>query len=62
MWHLYAQARPDVHALLRLYMANRGVWESVITAGPTVSFAASAEDVEFYLSRFRAFVAKLIGA
>jgi len=56
-----AQARPDIHQLLRLYMANRGVWESVITAGPTVSFAASADDVEFYLRNFRAFVAELCG-
>ncbi len=56
------QARPDVHRLLRLYMANRGVWESVITAGPTVSFAASADDVEFYLRNFRAFVAELMGS
>jgi glutamate-1-semialdehyde 2,1-aminomutase len=57
-----AQARPDVHNLLRLYMANRGVWESVITAGPTVSFAASADDVEFYLRNFRAFVGELVGS
>ncbi len=56
-----AQARPDVHQLLRLYMANRDVWESVITAGPTVSFAASTEDVEFYLRNFRAFVGELMG-
>ncbi len=54
-------ARPDVHTLLRLYMANRGVWESVITAGPTVSFAASADDVAFYLKNFRAFAAELCG-
>jgi glutamate-1-semialdehyde 2,1-aminomutase len=54
-----ASARPDVHCLLRLYMANRGVWESVITAGPTVSFAAESADVEFYLERFRGFVMEL---
>jgi glutamate-1-semialdehyde aminotransferase len=57
-----AMARPDVHQLLRLYMANRGVWESVITAGPTVSFAASAEDVAFYLGNFRGFVGEMAGA
>jgi len=55
-----AMARPDVHQLLRLYMANRGVWESVITAGPTVSFAAGAEDVAFYLRNFRAFIGQLM--
>jgi glutamate-1-semialdehyde aminotransferase len=57
-----SMARPDVHALLRLYMANRGVWESVITAGPTVSFAASPDDVEFYGKTFREFVRELCGA
>jgi len=56
-----AQARPDVHQVLRLYMANRGVWESVITAGPTVSFVASADDVEFYLRNFRGFAEELAG-
>jgi glutamate-1-semialdehyde aminotransferase len=55
-----ARARPDVHNLLRLYMANRGVWESVVTAGPTMSFTASADDVEFYLRNFRAFVGELV--
>jgi hypothetical protein len=38
------------------------VWESVITAGPTVSFAAIREDIDFYLANFRAFVAELCGA
>ncbi|HZF35802.1 MAG TPA: aminotransferase class III-fold pyridoxal phosphate-dependent enzyme [Candidatus Angelobacter sp.] len=57
-----AQARSDVHNLLRLYMANRGVWESVVTAGPTVSFAASGDDIEFYLRNFRAFVGELMGS
>jgi hypothetical protein len=37
------------------------VWESVITAGPTVSFAASVDDVAFYLRNFRAFVGELVG-
>jgi hypothetical protein len=32
----------------------------VITAGPTVSFAAGAGDVEFYLRNFRAFVKELM--
>lgn len=57
-----AMARPDIHGLLRLYMANRGVWESVLTAGPTVSFAATAADIDFYLANFGGFIAELTGA
>ncbi|MGD9742432.1 MAG: transaminase [Dongiaceae bacterium] len=54
-----ALARPDLHRLLRLHMANRGVWESVATAGPTVSIPMSEADIGFYLERFDAFVAAL---
>jgi len=56
-----ALARPDLHRLLRLYMANRGVWESVATAGPAVSFAMTEADVDFYLDRFGGFVAEILG-
>lgn len=54
-------ADPALHALLRLYMANRGVWESIATAGPTVSFATTEADVAFYLDRFRGFAVELAG-
>jgi glutamate-1-semialdehyde 2,1-aminomutase len=46
------QAAED-HALrnlMRVYMANRGVWEAIYSAGPAVSFAAKEADVDFYLS------------
>jgi glutamate-1-semialdehyde aminotransferase len=39
----------ELYRLLRLFMANRGVWEAIEWAGPTVSVAAVAEDVEAYL-------------
>ena len=55
-----ALARPDLYRLLRLYMANRGVWESVATAGPTVSFPMTAADVDFYLDRLGGFVAEIL--
>ncbi len=42
---------PLVH-LLRLYLANRGVWEAIPGAGPTVSVAATREDVERYVGAF----------
>lgn len=52
-------ARPDLYALLRLWMANRGVWESIAQAGPAVSFAMIDADVSFYLDRFRDFLSEL---
>lgn len=55
-----ALARPHLHRLLRLYMANRGVWESVATAGPAVSFPMLEADVDFYLDRFAGFVAEIL--
>lgn len=33
----------------RLFMANRGVWEAIWSAGPAASFAHLAEDVDLYL-------------
>jgi glutamate-1-semialdehyde aminotransferase len=56
------RACPDIHRLLRLYMANRDVWESIISAGPTVSFAATSEDIELYLERFRGFIDEIAAA
>jgi glutamate-1-semialdehyde 2,1-aminomutase len=35
--------------LLRVYLANRGVWEAIYSAGAAVSFAATQDDVDFYL-------------
>jgi glutamate-1-semialdehyde aminotransferase len=48
-----AQARASHDArlwrLLRLWMANRGVWEAMEWAGPAVSVAATDADVDHYL-------------
>ena len=41
-------------------MANRGVWESVATAGPAVSFAMAEAEVAFYLERMREFLADIL--
>ena len=35
-------------ALWRLYLANRGVWEAIPGAGPTVSVPCTLEDVDRY--------------
>jgi len=43
---------PDLRAFIRVYMANRGVWESGWWLGPTVSVAHDERDVEEYLSVF----------
>ena len=50
---------PRLRALIRVFMANRGVWESGWWLGPTVSVAHGPEDVDRYLEVFRAFVAEV---
>jgi len=35
--------------LMRVYLANRGVWEAIVGAGPTCSVPATEEDVDLYL-------------
>jgi glutamate-1-semialdehyde 2,1-aminomutase len=44
---------------LRLYMANRGVWEAIYSAGPQVSFAHSEADIDRYLQVAASFIAEL---
>ena len=44
----------------RLYMANRGIWEAVVTAGPAVSFAMVEADIDLYLEVARAWVGELL--
>src|SRR4051812_34404256 len=39
---------PDLRALMRVFMANRGVWESGWWLGPTVSVAHTENDVDRY--------------
>jgi glutamate-1-semialdehyde 2,1-aminomutase len=47
---------PDLRALIRVFMANRGVWESGWWLGPTVSVAHVEADVDAYLDLFAEFV------
>jgi glutamate-1-semialdehyde aminotransferase len=47
---------PDLRALIRIYMANRGIWESGWWLGPTVSVAHAAEDVDRYVGVFGSFL------
>jgi len=54
-----ADEQPELNALLRVYLANRGVWEAISTAGPAMSVAATRDDVETYLSAFREFAGEV---
>ena len=54
-----ADEQPELNALLRLYLASRGVWEAISTAGPTMSVAATTADVDDYLAVFGEFVGEL---
>jgi len=51
-----ADQEQRLNSLLRLHLANRGVWEAIETAGPALSVAASEDDVSQYLAAFAGFV------
>jgi glutamate-1-semialdehyde 2,1-aminomutase len=44
----------------RLHMANRGVWDAIASAGPAVSFAHEAGDVDEYLRALDAFLGDVV--
>ena len=46
--------------LMRVYLANRGVWDAIVGAGPTCSVAATDEDVDAYLAAFDALIGELV--
>ena len=52
---------PRLRALIRVWLANRGIWESGWWLGPTVSLAHTADDVDTYVERFGACLADLTG-
>jgi glutamate-1-semialdehyde aminotransferase len=43
----------------RVYLANRGIWDSVASAGPQVSFAHDQNDIDLYLQAARSFLAEV---
>jgi glutamate-1-semialdehyde 2,1-aminomutase len=45
--------------LLRVYLANRGVWDAIVGAGPTCSVAATDEDVDAYVAAFAELISEL---
>jgi glutamate-1-semialdehyde 2,1-aminomutase len=46
--------------LMRIYLANRGVWDAIVGAGPTCSVAATDEDVDAYLGAFADLMHELV--
>jgi glutamate-1-semialdehyde aminotransferase len=50
----------DLRDLMRVYMANRGIWESIYSASPAVSLAAERADIDFYLSVYEACLDELV--
>jgi glutamate-1-semialdehyde 2,1-aminomutase len=48
---------PALRALIRVFMANRGVWESGWWLGPSVSVAHDEADVDRYVNVFAEFLA-----
>ena len=50
---------PALRALIRVYMANRGVWESGWWLGPTLSVAHGPGDVDRYVATFDDFLAEV---
>jgi len=53
--------RDDLLArLIRVWFANRGVWEALVGAGPVVSVPATDEDVDAYLAAWSGLLARLV--
>jgi glutamate-1-semialdehyde 2,1-aminomutase len=45
--------------LARVYLANRGVWDAIVGAGPTCSVAATDDDVDAYVTAYADLVGEL---
>jgi glutamate-1-semialdehyde aminotransferase len=57
-----ASASMDIEMIdtRRVFMANREVWDAVVSAGPQVSFAHGPEDIARYVSLADAFLAEFV--
>ena len=47
--------------LIRVWLANRGVWEAIVGAGPVCSIPATDEDVDAYLDAWDSLLERLTG-
>ncbi len=50
---------PELRVLARVYLANRGVWDAIVGAGPTCPVPATQEDVGLYLEAFGSLIGEL---
>jgi glutamate-1-semialdehyde 2,1-aminomutase len=48
----YAAENHVLTRLIRIWLANRGVWEAIVGAGPVVPVPGTAEDVDAYVTAF----------
>jgi glutamate-1-semialdehyde 2,1-aminomutase len=55
----YAHLDVELRRLQRVYLANRGVWDAIVGAGPTCSVPATSADVDAYVSAFGELVGEL---
>lgn len=46
--------------LIRVWLANRGVWDAIVGAGPTVAVPTAQEDINIYLKSFEKLIGRLI--
>ena len=50
----------ELTRLLRVWLANRGVWEAFAGAGPTVPIPAAEADVDRYVTAYGELLAELV--
>jgi glutamate-1-semialdehyde 2,1-aminomutase len=55
----YALTDGQLTRLMRVWLANRGIWEAIAGAGPTVTVPAARADVERYVSAYAELLAEL---
>lgn len=55
-----AVADDELARLIRVWLANRGIWEAIVGAGPTVPVPASVADVELYIEGFDGLLQALV--
>lgn len=46
----------------RVYMANRGIWDAIASAGPQASFVHTPQDIDEYVRVAGRFIAEIVGA
>jgi hypothetical protein len=57
--HAHALTDDQLTRLIRIWLANRGIWEALPGAGPTVPIPATRADVTRYVDAYAELLAKL---